>query len=139
MSADQPQQVPSHCLSAPPSLQPFFQDQETTPSGKDTSSPSPQIVSNRHKTWMISQGDLCQPVTLSKGFSDNKYLTSAHVWLWKSECFHHVVSFLSSRSCVPVWTPCSVLCLQLPLRPPPHRLIIKYDALNVCCVIVRNE
>ncbi|XP_030263853.1 myocardin-related transcription factor A-like isoform X4 [Sparus aurata] len=43
VSADQPQQVPSHCLSAPPSLQPFFQDQETTPSGKDTSSPSPQI------------------------------------------------------------------------------------------------
>ncbi|XP_073351302.1 myocardin-related transcription factor A-like [Pagrus major] len=43
VSADQPQQVLSQCLSAPPSLQPFFPDQQTAPSGKDTSSPSSQI------------------------------------------------------------------------------------------------
>ncbi|XP_041812553.1 myocardin-related transcription factor A-like isoform X2 [Chelmon rostratus] len=42
---DQPQQDVSPCLSAPPSLQPFFKDQETAPSGKNTSSPSSQVES----------------------------------------------------------------------------------------------
>ncbi|XP_070837220.1 myocardin-related transcription factor A-like [Chaetodon trifascialis] len=40
---DQPQQEVSQCLSAPPSLQPFFKDQASAPSGKSTSSPSSQI------------------------------------------------------------------------------------------------
>ncbi|TMS15465.1 MKL/myocardin-like protein 1, partial [Larimichthys crocea] len=43
VSADQPQQEVSQCLSAPPSLQPFFKDQESAPSGKNTLSPSSQI------------------------------------------------------------------------------------------------
>ncbi|XP_051243187.1 myocardin-related transcription factor A isoform X2 [Dicentrarchus labrax] len=43
VSVDQPQQEVTQCLSAPPSLQPFFKDQETAPSGKNTLSPSSQI------------------------------------------------------------------------------------------------
>ncbi|KAI3360080.1 hypothetical protein L3Q82_014395 [Scortum barcoo] len=43
VSVDQPQQEVAQCLSAPPSLQPFFKDQETDPSGRHTSSPSSQI------------------------------------------------------------------------------------------------
>ncbi|KAM9346043.1 myocardin-related transcription factor A-like [Symphorus nematophorus] len=42
LAVDQPQQEVSQCLSAPPSLQPFFEDQETVPSGKNASSPSSQ-------------------------------------------------------------------------------------------------
>uniref|UniRef100_A0A3B4T932 MKL/myocardin-like protein 1 n=1 Tax=Seriola dumerili TaxID=41447 RepID=A0A3B4T932_SERDU len=42
VSVDQPQQEAAQCLSAPPSLQPFFQDQDSAPSGKNTSSPSSQ-------------------------------------------------------------------------------------------------
>ncbi|XP_040918549.1 myocardin-related transcription factor A-like isoform X2 [Toxotes jaculatrix] len=42
ISVDQPQQGAAQCLSAPPSLQPFFKDQETAPPGKNTLSPSPQ-------------------------------------------------------------------------------------------------
>ncbi|XP_041833394.1 myocardin-related transcription factor A-like isoform X2 [Melanotaenia boesemani] len=40
-SAQQPQQG-AVCLSAPPSLQPFFKDQGSTPTGKNASSPSTQ-------------------------------------------------------------------------------------------------
>ncbi|XP_071330309.1 myocardin-related transcription factor A-like isoform X2 [Trachinotus anak] len=42
VSVDQPQQGAAQCLSAPPSLQPFFKDQDTAPSGKNTSSLSSQ-------------------------------------------------------------------------------------------------
>ncbi|KAG7239468.1 hypothetical protein INR49_028939 [Caranx melampygus] len=43
ISVDPPQQgAPAQCLSAPPSLQPFFKDQESAPSGKNTSPPSSQ-------------------------------------------------------------------------------------------------
>ncbi|XP_068574319.1 myocardin related transcription factor Ab isoform X2 [Cebidichthys violaceus] len=42
LSVDQPQQDVVLCLSAPPSLQPFFKDQEAAPSEKNTSSPSSQ-------------------------------------------------------------------------------------------------
>ncbi|XP_056256705.1 myocardin-related transcription factor A-like isoform X1 [Seriola aureovittata] len=42
VSVDQPQQEAAQSLSAPPSLQPFFQDQDSAPSGKNTSSPSSQ-------------------------------------------------------------------------------------------------
>ncbi|XP_054462800.1 myocardin-related transcription factor A-like isoform X2 [Anoplopoma fimbria] len=42
LSLDHPQQDVALSLSAPPSLQPFFKDQETAPSGKTTSSPSSQ-------------------------------------------------------------------------------------------------
>ncbi|XP_022619686.1 MKL/myocardin-like protein 1 [Seriola dumerili] len=44
VSVDQPQQEAAQCLSAPPSLQPFFQDQDSAPSGKNTSSPSSQTT-----------------------------------------------------------------------------------------------
>ncbi|XP_045929986.1 myocardin-related transcription factor A-like isoform X1 [Micropterus dolomieu] len=43
VSVAQPQQEFAHCLSAPPSLQHFFKDQETASSGKNTSSPPSQI------------------------------------------------------------------------------------------------
>lgn len=39
-SVDQPQRDGALCLSAPPSLQPFFEDQETAPAGENTLSPS---------------------------------------------------------------------------------------------------
>uniref|UniRef100_A0A4W6CGX4 SAP domain-containing protein n=1 Tax=Lates calcarifer TaxID=8187 RepID=A0A4W6CGX4_LATCA len=42
VSVDQPQQGAAQCLSAPPCLQPFFKDQETAPSGRNTLSPSSQ-------------------------------------------------------------------------------------------------
>ncbi|XP_068435278.1 myocardin-related transcription factor A-like isoform X2 [Clinocottus analis] len=40
VSVEQPQQDVALCLSAPPSLQPFFKDQDSAPSGKTASSPS---------------------------------------------------------------------------------------------------
>ncbi|XP_039979741.1 myocardin-related transcription factor A-like isoform X2 [Xiphias gladius] len=40
VSVDQLQQGAAQCFSAPPSLQPFFKDQEIAPSGKNTLSPS---------------------------------------------------------------------------------------------------
>ncbi|XP_078124973.1 myocardin-related transcription factor A-like isoform X3 [Sander vitreus] len=42
VSVEQPQQDIAQCLSAPASLQPFFNNQETAPSGKDTASPFSQ-------------------------------------------------------------------------------------------------
>uniref|UniRef100_UPI003AAD08F1 myocardin-related transcription factor A-like n=1 Tax=Centroberyx gerrardi TaxID=166262 RepID=UPI003AAD08F1 len=42
VSTDQSQQGGAQSFSAPPNLQPFFQDQETAPSGKDALSPSSQ-------------------------------------------------------------------------------------------------
>ncbi|XP_029294334.1 myocardin related transcription factor Ab isoform X2 [Cottoperca gobio] len=42
VSAARPQQDVAQCLSAPPSLQPFFKDQEAAASGKHTLSPSSQ-------------------------------------------------------------------------------------------------
>ncbi|XP_072225227.1 myocardin-related transcription factor A-like [Leuresthes tenuis] len=42
LSVEQPQQGAAHCLSAPPSLQPFFKDQQPAASGKISSSPPAQ-------------------------------------------------------------------------------------------------
>ena len=46
---------------------------------------------------------------------------------------------LSSRSCVPVWMSCSVLCLQLQFGHLPHRLITKYDARQASFCHAQNE
>lgn len=124
VSADQPQQEVSQCLSAPPSLQPFFKDQESAPSGKNTLSPSSQIVSNLQMTWIIFQGDSYRPVTLETDF----VITLENP---NFICLS-LPPLVSSRTCAPVWMSCLVLCLQLPLRQLPHRLITKYDALHVC-------
>lgn len=133
---DQPQQDVSPCLSAPPSLQPFFKDQETAPSGKNTSSPSSQVVSHLHMTQIIIQGDSYHPVTfwrMSWSFQMRKNPQKVTV--------SSTPLLLSSRSRSLVWMSCSVLCLQLPFRPPPCRLITKYDGLHVClcCCAIRMD
>lgn len=123
----QPQQEVSQCLSAPASLQPFFKDQESAPSGKHTLSPSTQVVSNLQMTRIIFQGDLYHPVTL--------FPLSVLESEWKPFRISFSVSvtlfLLSSRRCVLVWMYCLVPCLQLPLRLLPHRPITKYDRLHV--------
>ncbi|XP_075310491.1 myocardin-related transcription factor A-like isoform X2 [Odontesthes bonariensis] len=42
LSAQQPQQGAAHCLSAPPSLHPFFKDQQPAPTRQNSSSPPAQ-------------------------------------------------------------------------------------------------
>ncbi len=143
VSVDQPQQEVAQCLSAPPSLQPFFKDQETAPSGKNTLSPSSQIVSNLHLTSLIFQGDLCHPVTLWILDAQKSNFLPHVAWKANGNCNSCSLSFTSffillqevCPSLDVLFSPLSPASIKTASSSPNNKVWLKACLI----VIVQNE